>query len=447
MKFLNNNPNRKFRLLEGKDCFLYIYGYTNMHDQEILKQLMQDKFPTTIRGQFAFVFLTQHDWIACVDHLATTNLFYTQDQISPDYFDLKGRTPNKNIQEQLDILKTHTVGPETLYKEIKRVEPETYVKNGVIKKYSDILNQPNKEFNVEEAYSYFEKAVAQVDLTNSNVCLSGGKDSAWITMFLKHLGYDPKLVHITSPNKEHSIDDDACDLYRKECGWDIENYVIDYTGEIEKEDYIFNTFWKDNIFPAKKHAMKNHSGITLSGEVSEMQSNKQVFNFYLDNMRGKINNEHLINYCMYSYYTHGKVNSYPVTSEIWHFPRTEGHQYILDYYNNILDNSQKPNKYLTFWTLSFCTARIWHESQDKDNYWFNLFTDYDVFNYLMNTNNIENDITDTVRSSRPFGNMSPKPKLYEIGSKKFSTWSDISWRFKTEGMGIPSKSMFNEEQI
>ena len=442
MKFLNNNLNRKFRLLEGKDCFLYIYGYTNMNDQEILKQLMQDKFPSSIRGQFAFVFLTEHDWIACVDHLATTNLFYTQDQISPDYFDLKGRTPNKNIQEQLVILKIHTVGSETLYKEIKRTEPETYVKNGVIKKYSDILNHPNKEFDVEEAYSYFEAAAGQVDLTNSNVCLSGGKDSAWIAMFLKHLGYDPRLIHITSPNIEHSVDDDACDLYRKECGWNIENYEVEYTGEIEKEDYIFTTFWKENIFPVKKHAMKNHSGITLSGEVSEMEVKKQVFNFYLDNMRGKINNEHLINYYMYLQYSHNKNNSFfPMTSEIWHFPRTEGHQYILDYYNNILDNSQKPNKYLTFWYLSFCTARVWHESQDKDNYWFNLFTDYNVFDYFIHTNPPKNSV-DYLGISRAV-----KPKLYEIGSKKFSTWSDISWRFKTEGMGIPPKSVFNEEQI
>ena len=188
--------------------------------------------------------------------------------------------------------------------------------------------------------------------------------------------------------------------------------------------------------------MKNHFGITLSGEVSEMQSKIKVFNYYLDNMQGKINNEHLINYYMYLQYSHNKNNSFfPMTSEIWHFPRTEGHQYILDYYNNILDNSQKPNKYLTFWYLSFCTARVWHESQDKDNYWFNLFTDYNVFDYFIHTNPPKNSV-DYLGISRAV-----KPKLYEIGSKKFSTWSDISWRFKTEGMGIPPKSVFNEEQI
>ena len=33
--------------------------------------------------------------------------------------------------------------------------------------------------------------------------------------------------------------------------------------------------------------------------------------------------------------------------------------------------------------------------------------------------------------------------LYEIGRKHFKDWSDISWRFPTEGMGIPAKEKYS----
>jgi len=441
MQFVNNNHNRQFKEIIDPNWSFYIYGYTNLSNKEIIHSLLhENKFPSSIRGQFALVFIRGKQWWACVDHLGTTNLFYTDEVICPDYYGIpqKGINTNTMIEQQIKILRRHTVGPGTLHNDISRVEPETYVKNGVATKYMNLINNPTEEFNYEVAYDLFVKAASRVDLSNCKICFSGGKDSAWIAMFLKHLGHDPKLIHITSPNVELTWDDEACDLYRKECGWEIEDYVVEYTGEVTDDDFIFTTFWKEKIFPVKSHAMHPHGGFAISGEVSEVQAKAHIISHYVENMRGKINNEHLINYYMYLAYTFNKNTApeyvHSVTSEMWQ--KNEGYQYILNYFENIIATSDKPNKYYKFWHKEFCSARMYSESQDMRNEWFNLFTDYDVYNYLMNT-------TKPPYMGPQVGGQG-KPRLFLIGSKMFSTWSDISWRFKSTGMNIPARNLINE---
>ena len=129
MKFIDDN----FRKCIGKNGTLYTKGYTNISDLKILQSIEANQFPK-ISGQFAFVYISnQGSWTAAVDHFCTTNLFYTNDMISTNFYKLSkhtNKTLNTFIQDQLDILQNHTVGDQTIYKEINRIEPEHYVENG-----------------------------------------------------------------------------------------------------------------------------------------------------------------------------------------------------------------------------------------------------------------------------------------------------------------------------
>ena len=87
--------------------------------------------------------------------------------------------------------------------------------------------------------------------------MSGGKDSAWVAMLMHELGYNPRLVHITSERNSHSIDDQQCKLYKQELGWPVNHYEIDYTGMIVGEDDVFYELWNDSTFPVKRHSVKN----------------------------------------------------------------------------------------------------------------------------------------------------------------------------------------------
>ena len=64
-------------------------------------------------------------------HYCSTNLYYNDNVISPLYRSVMEMTPRKTIdrifEQQMKILKTHTVGPFTKYNEIKSVEAEHYV--------------------------------------------------------------------------------------------------------------------------------------------------------------------------------------------------------------------------------------------------------------------------------------------------------------------------------
>ena len=126
MEFVNSNDNLYFRKLQKNENKFYIHGYTNIDDSIIFESLCNNKFPEHIRGQFAFVFLSNDEWIACVDHFCTTNLFYTTEVISPNITDCATTacTINKSIKEQLYITRSFSVGEETIYNGISQLQPE-----------------------------------------------------------------------------------------------------------------------------------------------------------------------------------------------------------------------------------------------------------------------------------------------------------------------------------
>lgn len=433
MEFLNSNPNRKFRLIKNNDFKLYVYGYLNISDAKLFDILCTNNFPKIVKGQFAFVFLAKEYWIGCVDHLCTTNLYYTDNIISP-LFDTIVKNTQKLTQcnifeEQLKLFHDWTVGPFTKYHEIKRIEHEHYVKNFISYRHSDILNQPICNFDIDQTYELLLNIVSKVNLNKSVLCLSGGKDSAFIAMLLKHLNYNPTLVNIVSKHLRTTVDIDACNLYRKECGWKIHEYEVDKSGPITDDDNVFFQLWRDKTFPSKKHAVKNYlDSICLTGEVSARGGSRiqNIPHYFVNFEQPKIDD--LTYYIMNSLINHFHYKPMNSIIDVYNIPKTEGYQYIFEYYRNRLKEMDYP-LHEKIWHVSGELRPIWRcwgQSQDTSNNWFNIYTDWDLQNIFYNCpNSIKKD-----------NNMVSKNLLRLIGKNKFKSWSDISWRFPSAGFVI-----------
>jgi len=424
MEFVNSNDNLYFRKLQKNENKFYIHGYTNIDDSIIFESLCNNKFPEHIRGQFAFVFLSNDEWIACVDHFCTTNLFYTTEVISPNITDCATTacTINKSIKEQLYITRSFSVGEETIYNGISQLQPEHYIKNNKQIRYSDIANEPITALNTDDLYNAFVDAIDKIDLIDPVLCFSGGRDSAFLSMLLTHLGYDHKRVFITSKHKLHRVDDTICYQY-KELGWDIEYYNVEYSGGFTKE-----LFWDDDTFPPKQKAIKKYSGTKLTGEIGIMDDIRMTkYAYYTINKPASY--RELINLFLLGCHTHKKKGIPDIVSdEVWGgVINTNGYYQLLEFFTERISSIDKPNfeKYFLFNYVELSRYRLAAYSQDKNNTWFHMYTDYNIQKILMHLPLIDR-----------FKEMHKYP-YYKIGSSKFKNWTDISWNVPAIGLGIP----------
>ena len=434
MKFSNSNPKRLFKT-KSRIGNLYYYGYTNTSWDYICKKLDEGDFPNKLKGQFAFVYINGKDWIACVDHLCTTQLFYTKDEIDCNFDNIvsvtKNLHKNTNIRKQLEILKSHTVGPETPYKEILRIEAETYVKNGKIYQYSDILNEPLHALEVDNVYERFVEVCKKYRLNESTLLFSGGKDSGWLALLLKHLDYNIDLVHIHSPNSKNTIDYDATKCYEEECGFDIRYYPVNILTNSN------DTFWRNAQFLEKSKAAETGQGdIKLSGEVGgTLMGHMEWVGTFLANGNNDIDNYIKTFISVQHQWNKKGISSSIDDTRFGNLVKTEAWEQIFEYFRKKIHNIDKPDNYklINFCVNEFSSHRLYAETQDTKNTWFNVFADYDIQNAFINS-----------YWSTKYKTTRKKYHLYTIGKLKFSNWTDISWRYPTIGMSIPNDRTFRQ---
>ena len=322
MRFLNRTT-RKFK----KDGNYYSYGGTS-------------------------VFVKDKRFKATVDHFCSTPLFYSDRFISPSFNEIVKAeikhgtelTEDKLTTGQIKYLKRHTVAPGTIYNQIKRVEED----------WLGFLNQDLIEYDMDEEYERFSYLLDLYKDRDITVALSGGRDSAWLAMFLQHRGYNPNLVHITSPNNMNGIDDICCDRYRKEMNWKIKDFTVNYISDIfEEKDEVFTEFWPDKIYPLKSHSVKQYDGIKMSGEASESDHWKKTKWMY--DLGITDDDTFITNYVkdMFNnrvYYGRGMDN---YDERFWRV-KDESLDYIYEYYRNIIrELKDHPLKHTTFWIPSY----------------------------------------------------------------------------------------------
>lgn len=427
MIFLNNNPHRKFRKIKN----LFVYGYSNYTDSKLCSLLENKNPPHDIRGQFAYVYIEKNYVVACVDHFATTNLFYTDELITPDFHDAAEYSSmqiNQLVVDQLKILKNHTVGEDTIYCDIKRVQHEHMLINNKQVKYLDILND-NVEYDLDDIYEKYKKVCFKYDLSDSTFLFSGGKDSGFLSMLLLEFGLleKTKMVTICSSKSEHGADLDAIKRYEKELGYDISYYNVEHR-DVFREDQYLNEFWSDGVFSLKRRAGAGKK-YCLTGEIGAGLSKKNGYGSYINNMEGKIKVDDIINIYIHSQFTHGKRDLPKACNPKfldW-LVQTDAYEYILNYYRDIINNIDKPDelKYFNFFHPSHHSFRLYHQSQCDMNQFFCIFADYDIQSAYINCD-WKHKHQDRIG----------KFNLYELGKNKFKKWRDISWDYPPTGMGI-----------
>jgi len=441
MKFINTNTNKKFREVAIGNSTLYVHGYINYTDNDLFTKLDKGIVPIDLKGQFGIIFISNDFWLGIADHLCTTQLFYSKDHISPNLKDVKDNTKflhkDSLCESQLDILRIHTVGDVTPWKEIKRIDFQHYVKNGTQYEYANILHEPTTLYNKEYAYDTYMQAIKNMDIKDPTLLFSSGRDSAFMAMLLKEAGFNPRLINITSKNANQVADRIGTERYRQELGWVIDDYDIEYSGPTTEDDaeLFCSNYWHDTTHPPKRHACEMYNGTKLTGEVTIASHIKKNYGNYFINASNRIKIEDVIN--LYITYTHSLQTSKEprVLSKdrLGSKAKSEGYDYIFEYYRNIINNIDKPKLYShCIWVnRSFCSQRIYAQSQDPSNEWGNVFSDYDVFNMNSNIDYTTDTSKDRIK----------KYPLYQV-AKMFKSWTDISWDSPIVGLGIPSKNKF-----
>lgn len=436
MKFLNSNPARRFTAIK-KTGTLYYYGYTNTDWHKICKILDRGNFPTSLKGQFAFVYINGNNWIACVDHLCSTQLFYNDDYIDSNFSKIVEETDDlaedPDCVMQLKILKAHTVGPDTVYKKIKRVEPETYVKNNRVYKYSDILNEPILPLDIDSVHERFVDVCKIHNLDQATLLFSGGKDSGWLALLLQHLNYDTDFVHIYSDNDRFSIDKNTVKIYERELGLKFKYFDANILPEEPN-----NIFWKNAQFPTKSAAASTGKGkLKLSGEVgATIGGHLNVFGNLLANNPNIDVDQFIKGFISIQHQWNKKGAQRTIHDDFFKkFIGAKAYEQIFEYFRDKIRNIDQPPayKYYNFCVNEFNSHRLYAESQDTVNSWFNIFSDYDIQNSFINS-----------RWEDKHSNKIKKLNLYRIGQNKFSNWTDISWRVPVVGMSIPNVKHYRQ---
>ena len=151
-KFINCNPEFKvYQEAEFPGAYLYYTGVFDQSTSSVFRTLNDNKFPSNLKGNFAFVFCNQYRIVGAVDHLPTTNLFYGRHEnklyVSHIYNILDQYFPssfNWTVDTQIRFFWGGSVGENTLNYYIKRLEAGHYFEHNIttgqfdVKPYIDL---------------------------------------------------------------------------------------------------------------------------------------------------------------------------------------------------------------------------------------------------------------------------------------------------------------------
>ncbi len=412
--------------------------------------LAQGGFPLEIRGSFAFVWVGQAEWVAAADHLATYPLFFTEATISNLFSDLLATldSPEKNpsVYYQLNFLGGHSFFSDaTTVKGIRRVCPGHYVKNGVAKPYIDFWSylgdEPGDPVKFRQTV---EQIILEYAQPNENaLLLSGGTDSTAIAGITKKLGMEDRFryIHAYSPLQIYSEKKNV-EQIAEEMHLPVHFQEVKYSGDIDEEVSRRQFgFWIENPFPGKRRAVELagcESRTIFTGEIGD-----QLF--------GGPKNPALLNYAFQT-----KNISAEQVARIWvnlsdSYGRECGtlpskrvralsemdplaHTAYEELVGNIASNFELMrsrdflHRILMLNYLIKGPYRMWAYSQDTLS-WRHPFADWRLFDLCFRSPSNE--------------------KVRDGGVQKWILWnewksylSEIPWRTKKHGFGIPAKDKF-----
>lgn len=436
----------KFSLAKFAEGELWFAGRANLDWQKLSQILGSGKFPYEIRGNFAFVWRGLNgDFVAAVDHLASIPLFYSEKNISNNFSELKKslttQTPNPKPEIEIQLLGGQTYfGEETTLKEIRRVRPCHFLKNGKQECFLNLfLHQGNENLNKKNFIELVEAKVENLASEQNTLLLSGGTDSTALAGIIKKIGLENKFefVHVYSEHQALSENHVVAALAEK-MKLKVRYLKVNFSGGIlpEERDRQFS-FWVDNPFLAKRKA------IDLAG-----LRDTRIFTGELgDQVFGGPKNPALLSYCAQTKNissheiaaiwvnlsaSYGKCNGYLPNLKLQNlieedFTARIAYQELVGCLAHDFDCMQTEDLLNRFMLMNYMVKgpyRTWAYSQDELD-WVHPFADWEIFDYMFR-----------LKSEEKFG---------ESGMAKWlllDSWrdyvSELPWNIPKHGMGIPS---------
>ena len=458
MKFLDTTEFTKYEHPLG---ILYFKGYiANITIEYLMDELAKQKYPK-IEGCFAFYWEEKFNpnWCACVDHFCTIPIFYTKKALSTYYWKLKKCTKltnNEFNRKQMEFLGWFTVGSETFYNEILRVEPGNYLINNKQKKHIDIAKVNDAIFDKNMIRHKFEELVMNQSKNQNNVLsLSGGKDSVTLASIIKKLKIEDRFQFVSMHSNYSTLNEiEIVKKIEKDLNIEINYNYSDYSGkEIldDDVDHKFNDYWKEDNYYARHKIMKkynaphdkNYNTLLWTGEIGlgQMQSMQQIS--YLSQI-SKFDLQKLIqlhitilctnkrNHCVNMTFIDEKLNQIKKRSKHEYIQYKEVYDYIYEYFKKRWETFETEdilNKAIYLRLREESAWRCFKASQDDEIEWFHPYADWDFISSCVSTT-----------SSLKFSKNKFDKNLYRL------IWDDcickIPWEYPKIGLNIPQINKF-----
>jgi len=408
---------------------LYLSGEITLDTGALVKYLDLGIFPHQIRGNFSLVFVSPKTTIFAVDHYATQSLFYT-DQAVGDVF-VRVRNSLDNIEADAEIVNFirqfggYNISNRTTVQGVLRVEPGTYVKNGQITHYCQIMQASAYEFDPDHFRSLLMSAVSKLAGDKNLIFLSGGKDSSSLLgcMLAADIG-DISTVTITSPRQIYS-DVDIVRQLDQYYGTNTLYAVTEYSGEIlsDQENDRFFSYWRENPFGSKKYVVNNYNfsdHTIFTGEVGPSVYSQTPLVYAAQRP------DDLLGVCKYlalHVMTHHKAATTDAGLLGSDHERVIADQAV-DYYRTTFERFPETadyfNRLLHIQSVDQSCFRLYSYTQDTAVNWVHPFADWAVVEYLTNI-----------------------PAKYKLNKQVFrdalsDIISPIPWKFPKNGLSIPA---------
>jgi asparagine synthetase B (glutamine-hydrolysing) len=428
---------------------LFYLGSSNLSWSQLVEKILKGQGFNEIRGNFAFVWVGERDWVAAVDHLSSIPLFFSDNCISNLFCDLMAKleNPQKNrsIEFQMGFLGGQSFySDETTVQGIRRILPGHYVKNGKATPYIDYLSYlgdepPNPLLFRNLTESIFSDLVA----TENTLLLSGGTDSTALAAISKKLRVDKSFHYLNIfSSLQLSEEKETVEQVAKDMELEVRFQEILLSGDIDPEiSHRQFCFWIENPFPGKRKA------IELNG-----RSQTRIFTGEIgDQLFGGPKNPALLNYAFQTKNispeavakiwvnlsdTYGRESGFATNNRIEAVIESDSvaREAYTQLVGNIADvfEKMKSKDYLhRIMLLNYLVKgpyRMWAYSQDSLD-WAHPFADWQLFDYCFRRPSNEKVSSGGISKSI----------LLEHWR---SYLSELPWQKGKSGFGIPAKNKF-----
>jgi len=302
MQFINGRPEfKEYRDSLFSSSVLYYRGTFDQSVSSVFKTLDAGRFPTGLRGNFAFVFVNEKRVVGAVDHNANFNLFYNQEYVSNVFDDINDLTAKEKywtVEWQKRIFWGGSVGHRTNNVNVIRLEPGTYFNKEVesghitVQPYVDLYTHNyDPTIKVTDIADIIEQVVEEQTREPFNLFWSSGTDSNCILGFIRKLNRLDNCQLISLYSKDSITDERRqCEYLQQVYGINVDymdlGKFIGVTDEVLKRVYDENEsaeyktnykrtwagFWNEpNLFQkyTTLYDMGIHTKPTLTGEVGD----------------------------------------------------------------------------------------------------------------------------------------------------------------------------------